>query len=121
MDMQYHLSMNLKRLRLPGIMDNLDVRLQEARDNDLGYLEFLSLLIQDEIINREANLLSKKLKTGGFSPRLTLESFDFRFNSEALPPQTVRDLATCHFVEQKRNLVVCGPPGIGNYVKFLLM
>ncbi len=121
MDMKYHLSMNLKRLRLPAILDNLDIRLNEARDNDLGYLEFLSLLLQDEIANRDANMLTKKLKAGGFSPRLTFESFDFRFNGDALAPQTVRDLATCHFVDQNRNLVLSGPPGIGNYVKFLLM
>ena len=31
----------------------------------------------------------------------------------ALPPATVRDLATCHFVEQRHNLVIGGPPGIG--------
>jgi DNA replication protein DnaC len=113
MDIQYHLSTNLKRLRLPGILENLDIRVQEAKENDLGYVEFLSLLVQDEVFNREANMLAKKLKIGGFSPRLTFESFDFRFNSEALASQTIRDLATCHFIEQHRNVALCGPPGIG--------
>lgn len=103
----------LKQLRMPGIAANLDIRLKEVKEAQLGHLDFLHLLLQDEVINREANLLSKKLKTGGFSSRMTFESFDFRFNEETLNPQTIRDLATCHFVERNQSLVLCGPPGIG--------
>lgn len=110
---QQQISGILKQLRMPGIAAGLELRLKEAKEANLGHLEFLHLLLQDEVINREANLLAKKLKTGGFSNRMTFESFDFRFNEEALNPQTIRDLATCHFVEQHRSLVICGPPGIG--------
>lgn len=110
---EHYLTMTLKRLKMPGIVENLNLRLKEAKENKLGYLQFLELLLQDEICNREANIMAKRLKIGGLSPRMTFESFDLRFNGEALAPQTVRDLASCHFIEQKRNLVLCGPPGIG--------
>lgn len=113
--MQHHQQIPgiLKQLRMPGMAASLDLRLKEAKENNLGHIEFLQLLLQDELINRETNLLSKKLKTGGFSNRMTFETFDYRFNEEALNPQTIRDLATCHFVDQHRSLVICGPPGIG--------
>lgn len=111
--MEQHLKMNLKRLRLPGMQENLELRLKEAKETELGYVEFLNLLIQDEIANRDANNFQKRLNSGNINPQMTFEAFDFRYNGEVLSPQTVRDLATCHFVEQRRNLVIGGPPGIG--------
>jgi DNA replication protein DnaC len=113
MNMNHHVSANLKRLKLPAVSENLELREREAREQRLGYIEFLSLLIQDEIASREANILAKRLLTGALNPRLSFESFDFAFNSESLPASTVRDLASCHFIETNRNLIFCGPPGIG--------
>lgn len=117
MNNDHHLITQLKRLRLPAIAENLQLRQREAQENALGYLEFLTLLVTDELSNREANILAKRIRSGNINPRLTFESFDFRFNNTALPSQTIRDLASCHFVERNQNLIACGPPGIGNYVK----
>lgn len=113
MEDHHHLENNLKRLKMPGLARALEVRIREARENDLGYLEFLSLLIDDEMESRENSMLAKRLKAAGFGVQKTFEQFDFRFNEEALPAKTLRDLATCSFVEQHRNLVLGGPPGIG--------
>lgn len=113
MELRHHLQQNLKRLRMPGMLFNLETRLQEASENTLGYLEFFSLLVQDEICSREANNLNKRLRAAGFGQQKTFEGFDLRFNEDILPASLLRDLATCHFVEQRRNLVLGGPPGIG--------
>ena len=113
MNMTHHVTEQLKRLKLPAISENLELRAREARELSLGYIEFLSLLIQDEITSREANILNKRVQSGGLDPRYTFESFDFRFNQEAMPSQTIRDLASCHFVERNQGLTFCGPPGIG--------
>lgn len=113
MEMSHHVSTHLKRLKLPAVSENLSLREREARELNLGYIEFLSLLIQDEIASREANILSKRIQSGGLDPRLTFESFDFKFNNDALPSQSIRDLSTCHFVERNQGLILCGPPGIG--------
>lgn len=107
------LTASLKRLKLPGMADNLDQRIREAEANRLGYLELFSLLVQDEIVNREANTLDKRLKAAGFSHECTFEDFDFDFNAAVLPPPLVRDIASCHFIERHLNLVLAGPPGIG--------
>ena len=44
---------------------------------------------------------------------MTFENFNYRFNMETIPQQTIRDLATCRFILNHRSLVLCGPPGIG--------
>jgi len=107
------LATDLKRLKLPGMADNLDRRAREAEETKLGYLEFAALLVQDEVASRDSNSFQKRLKAAGFATRMTFESFDFEFNSAVMPAPALRDLASCRFIEQRRNLVVAGPPGIG--------
>jgi DNA replication protein DnaC len=104
---------DLKRLRLPGMADCLDLRVREAQQAKIGYLEFASLLVQDELASRESNSFQKRLKAAAVSSRCTFESFDFEFNAIAFPPATIRDLAACRFLDQRKNIVLVGPPGIG--------
>ena len=52
MHARHNVEQHLKRLRMPGMLMNLDVRLEQAREGTLGHLEFLSLLVQDEIQGR---------------------------------------------------------------------
>lgn len=113
MDMRHHLEDRLRILRLPGILENLDIRTNQAQEGNLGYLEYLSFLIQDEYENRNSNSLTKAIRAANFGEEKTLEGFDFRFNQKWIPQATVRDLATCIFVEKKKNIVMVGPTGIG--------
>jgi DNA replication protein DnaC len=113
METRAQLEQQLKRLKMPGVLHALDLRVAEAQQASLGYLEFLSLLIDDEMQSRENNMLAKRLKAAAFGVQQTFEQFDFRFNEQSLPPATLRDLATCRFIDQRRNVVIGGPPGIG--------
>jgi DNA replication protein DnaC len=113
MEKTMELERQLKRLKLPGLWHALDLRLAEAREGKLAHLDFLALLIQDELTSREDSMFGKRLKAAGFGVEKTFADFDYRFNDKALPPATLRELATCHFVAQRQNVVLGGPPGIG--------
>lgn len=113
MEQTHQLNEKLKKLRIPGMMNNLELRSKEARDNNLGFIEFFSLLVQDEILNRESNNFEKRIKAAGFGIQKTFEGYDYNFNTEIFPAKMIRDLATCRFIENKQNLVIAGPPGIG--------
>jgi len=80
------LSGDLKRLRLPAMADNLELRAREAEEGKLGYLEFTSLLVQDELASRESNSFQKRLKVAGVASRMTFEFFDYDFNAAVLSP-----------------------------------
>ena len=113
MNDRHHLEANLKRLRMPGISMNLDMRSQEASENNFSYVDFLSLVIQDEIEQRENNNLKKRIRAAKFGMERTFEGFDFKFNGGAISATLIRELATCRFIDLKQNLVIVGPPGIG--------
>jgi DNA replication protein DnaC len=113
MKIRHHLEESLKLLKLSGIPEVLDMRIKEAEENSLGYLEFLSLLVQDETAKRETNVFQKNIKQASFGEIKTFEDFDFRFNQKVLPASFIRDIATCRFIDMKETVLICGPPGIG--------
>ena len=75
-----HLLEQLKQLRLGGLVDSLELRLKEAEKQQLSYLDFLSLLIQDELQRRSQSKFARRLKKACFADLKTLEEFDFKFN-----------------------------------------
>lgn len=102
----------LKRLRLSGVLDTLDVRNQQALAEKWSYVEFLSRLVTDEVERRAAGQLALRLRRGQVDTTKTLETFDFDFNP-TLHRRQVFDLATCEFIRQKRNCLICGQTGVG--------
>jgi DNA replication protein DnaC len=102
----------LKQLRLSGLLQNLDVRLQEAASHGLNHAEFLELVLQDELVIRSDRLLQRRLKAAGFRDLKTLDDFDWSFNP-SIKKKQIFDLATCRFIRETRDVLWLGPPGIG--------
>lgn len=102
----------LKKLRLSGVMQSLELRTRQAVDDNLDLAEFLYRLLSDEVGRRDAKQLDLRLKRASFEHKKTLEDFDFAFNP-AIPKAKVIDLATCSFVRKRENVLICGPTGVG--------
>ncbi len=102
----------LKKLRLSGMAQSLDVRLQEAAGNRLSHAEFLELILQDEQLVRSERLIDRRVKAAMFRERKSLEDFDWEFNT-SIKRQRIYDLATCRFIREARDILLMGPPGTG--------
>lgn len=102
----------LKKLRLSGVLETLELRVQQAVDDDLAHAEFLLRLLSDEVERRDAKQLGLRLKRARFDHAKSLEDFDFAFNPN-VPKQRVLELATCAFVERAGNVLLVGPTGVG--------
>ena len=74
------LQTTLKQLRLSGLSQTLDVRLQEAAANRLSHAEFLELICQDELNVRQQRQMERHTKLADFRHLKTLEDFDWSFN-----------------------------------------
>lgn len=112
MELSHQLVPYLKRLRLSGILETLEVRNRQAIDGHWSYVEFLSRLVEDEVERRGQKQLALRLRRATVPSAKTLEGFDFNFNP-ALNRQQVLELATCNYIGQKRNVLICGPTGVG--------
>ena len=102
----------LKRLRLSGILETLEVRNQQAVDGRWTYVEFLARLLEDEVERRAQKQLALRIRRAAINTTKTLEGFDFNFNP-SINRQQVLELATCTYIRQKRNTLICGPTGVG--------
>lgn len=102
----------LKKLRLSGVLQTLDLRIKEAVDSNLSHTEFLFRLCADEVERREAKQLDMRLRRASFESARRLEDFEWSFNPK-IPKAKVVDLATCHFVERHENALFIGPAGVG--------
>jgi DNA replication protein DnaC len=106
------LAESLKKLRLSGMAQTLGVRLEEAVANRLNHAEFLELALQDELAIRQERLIARRTKAASFREQKTLEDFDFEFN-RSIKKKQIFDLAAGRFVREKRDVLWCGPPGVG--------
>lgn len=102
----------LRKLRLSGLAKSLDVRLQEAAGNHLNHVEFLELILQDELAVRSERLIGRRVKAATFRELKALDEFDFSFNP-SIKKKQVYDLATCKFIREGKDLLLLGPPGTG--------
>ena len=97
----------LRTLKLSGILDTLDLRILESQQNQLGYSEFLSFLLQDEIEKRNQRKMKRLLANSGMGQEKTLESFDFAANSSLNPALSLpagssnRGKISCFLVPQE--------------------
>ena len=102
----------LRELKLSGMLDTLDARLAQARAGDLGHLDFLQVLCQDEISRRQSMSLHRRIRAARFETEATLEGFDFAA-SPKLPAAQIRDLAALRWLQSGESVILYGPVGIG--------
>lgn len=102
----------LKKLRLSGVLQSLDLRTRQAVEDNVPHQEFLFRLLHDEVDRRDAKQVEQRVRRAGFEYHKTLEDFDFVFNPQ-IPRSKVVDLATCTFVERHENVLLLGPTGVG--------
>ncbi|MEI6685990.1 MAG: IS21-like element helper ATPase IstB [Planctomycetota bacterium] len=102
----------LRQLRLSHIVDNLPQRNRDAMANKLAYPEFLSLLLQDEMLGRDNNKFKARIKRACIRNDKTLENFDFSFNPKINRAQ-IQELASCRFIKEKSPVLIVGPTGTG--------
>lgn len=106
------LTSTLKKLRLSGLSETLEVRLQEASGNSLTHAEFLELILQDEMLIRQQRQIARRVKAAAFRELKLLEDFNWSFNS-SIKKNEIYNLATGHFLKEHRDVLLCGPPGTG--------
>ena len=102
----------LRNLRLSGAGKTLELRLQEARGNNLSHEEFLELFLQDEMNIRRERLLNRRVKLATFRELRAIEDFDWTFNP-SIKRKQIYDLASGQFIRDNKDVLFLGPPGVG--------
>ena len=110
----------IKELKLSGIIGSLDVKLADAYKNDEPYEEIIRDVFREAYDVRKENGRKRRIRNANFPYMKGLEEL----KKEYLPgdaQKKLKELSSLEFIEEKRNIIFSGPPGTGNYRKFLLM
>lgn len=106
------LEYTMKQLRLSGMAQSLDIRLQEAGANRLSHEQFLELILQDEMMIRKERQFARRLRQASFPGLKTMDQFNWNFNPK-LERDRIENLACCQFIREYRDILFVGPPGTG--------
>jgi DNA replication protein DnaC len=102
----------LKRLRLSGLLLTLPDRIAYAKKTKLSELDFLELILQDEIDRRDQKNLTQRLGRAGFEEEQTLEALDWNA-PVTFDRDRVKDLFSLGFIERQEDAIFLGPVGVG--------
>jgi len=102
----------LRQLKLSGLQATLATRADEARSCNLDPLEFLALLLDDELARREGDSVARRIRAARFEEACDLRDFDFSYNPQ-IPKAQLWEFASGHYLAEHAAILLCGPTGVG--------
>lgn len=100
-----------KQLKVPTFSRYPDLIRQMEGTSDFGKL--LLRLMENEYEQRQENQNRRRLKQAGLPYTKTLEELDLTRYDGKITNLFVGELASCRFIEEKKNLIMLGNPGRG--------
>lgn len=102
----------LDRLQLKGMAEALAEQLNTDQIEQLSFDERFGLLVDREAAERDRRRLKTRLSKAKLRHDACIEDIDFR-TRRGLDKKVILDLASCEWVTKHRNVLICGPTGVG--------
>ena len=102
----------LAYLKLGAVAERLAGALEQAEAEKPGYTRFLHDLLAVEVAADRQRRLERRLRFAKLPEHKTLEQFDWDAQP-SIDRRLVEELATLRFIEEKSNVLLIGPPGVG--------
>lgn len=102
----------LKYCKLSGIIEAFDRVHKETLDNSLSHVDFIDMLLDEEVINRENNRYNRLLKNACFPTIKTIDAFNFS-KAPFLNKKEILDLLSLDFLQDNQNIIFIGDQGTG--------
>jgi len=99
-------------LRLFGMHANFEARANQAAGQGLSHLEFLRLILEDEVLQRKERVAKMLTTRAKFRSAVELEDWDQTFD-RGLTKAKLREISTHSFVQSNENLLILGKTGEG--------
>jgi DNA replication protein DnaC len=102
----------LIELNLTTLARRLSDLLAQAEAGHPSYSDFLRQAMETEQAARDERRIQRRVRWSKLGPLVTLEGFDWAARPQ-LQPQVIKELLTCRFVDERRNLILVGKPSTG--------
>lgn len=102
----------LDQLKLTGMAEALQEQMATDQIESLSFDERFGLLVDREAAERDRRRLKTRLSKAKLRHTACIEDIDFR-TRRGLDKKVILDLASCNWVAKHRNVLICGPTGVG--------
>ncbi len=99
-------------LKLPNTKANHNFLVDEANHTKMSYLEFLTYILENEVLLRRENSIKTKLRHARFPYKKYLEDFRIEGYEQELAAK-FEELNSLTFINSKENIILIGSPGSG--------
>jgi len=106
------LSDTLRKLELLQLERRLDDLIEGKDFGARSFKEQLQIILAEELNFRQERAIRMRLKLAKFPVVKTIDGFDFTFQPD-LDKQAVLSLFSLSFIQEKENLILIGPSGVG--------
>lgn len=102
----------LRTLKLGKMLATLPDRLTLARQQQLTHVDFLELVLADEVSRRETKSAQLRSRTAGLDPAMRLDTWD-ETAAVRYDRQLWNELVSLRFLDGPHGALVLGPVGVG--------
>lgn len=102
----------LNDLNLYGLKNSISNEIDYITNNNLSFLEGLNHFLKNEVKYREINRAESNIKVAHFPYLKEIKDFDFDYQP-SINKDVINDLSTLRFIEEKKNVLFMGSPGVG--------
>lgn len=101
-----------KTLRLANLKTNYKELIEESLNQQLSYEEFLNKILESEVNYRTNLSIDRKIKAARFPFYRSFTELDWNAFSLQIANQ-IRELQSLSFINEGRNVILVGNPGVG--------
>lgn len=102
----------LSELGLRGMATAFREQLESVQYLELSFEERLSMLVDQEVAEREAKRLTSRLRSAKLRHSASIEDIDFH-TQRGLDRSIIMSFTSSHWVDAHQNILLTGPAGIG--------
>ena len=102
----------LSELGLRGMATAFPEQLESVQYLELSFEERLSMLVDQEVAEREAKRLTSRLRSAKLRHSASIEDIDFH-TQRGLDRSIIMSFTSSHWVDAHQNILLTGPAGIG--------
>lgn len=103
---------NLKELMLYGLVENIEELINKSESAAIGFSEYTIRLFDMELKLRETNRINRNIKAARLPNENNLDNYNYD-HSNGLNALQLNQLRELNWLNQKYNLIILGPPGVG--------
>lgn len=101
-----------RRLKLSGILADLDPVIMEAETQQMSYIDYTVKFLAREAAHREVKDLERRTKAARLPLMHDLDQYDYAMDN-GLSKTMLMQLRELNWIEQLYNIILMGPSGVG--------